>query len=324
LAEAALVLRAKIGWSWVGYLIGVSIVAISLVVLFQILRNIEINKVAAAFREVPLTRLAVAAGFVAAAYGTLTFYDLFALRTIGIRHIPYRTAAFVSFTAYSIGHNVGATAFSAGAIRYRIYAGWGLGVTDVAKICFLTGLTFWLGNLTVLGLGMTYDPQPVGAVNQLPVWINRAIGITLLCGLGGYLVWAFREPRWIGRQNWRLALPSGRSTLLQIAIGVADMTFCSLAMYTLIPSTPPIDFMTLAVVFVAATLLGFASHAPGSLGVFDAAMLVGLSQFDTEALLAGLLLFRILYFIVPFACGLLLMAIRETKSTLGRAEQARD
>jgi len=43
---------------------------------------------------------------------------------------------------------------------------------------------------------------------------------------------------------------------------------------------------------VSATLLGFASHAPGSLGVFDAAMLVALPQIDKEELVAGLLVFR--------------------------------
>ncbi len=47
-------------------------------------------------------------------------------------------------------------------------------------------------------------------------------------------------------------------------------------MYLLLPDEPHIGFITLAVIFVSATLLGFASHSPGGLGVFDAAMLVAL------------------------------------------------
>jgi uncharacterized membrane protein YbhN (UPF0104 family) len=82
-------------------------------------------------------------------------------------------------------------------------------------------------------------------------------------------------------------------------------------MYMLIPGEPNIGFVSLAVIFVAATLLGFASHAPGGLGVFDAAMLVALWQFDKEELLAGLLLFRLLYYIAPFAISLLILGIRE-------------
>ena len=78
------------------------------------------------------------------------------------------------------------------------------------------------------------------------------------------------------------ALPSGPSTLVQIVIGIFDLGCCALAMYMLLPTEPHIGFVTLVVVFVSATLLGFASHAPGGLGVFDAAMLVALWQFDKE------------------------------------------
>jgi len=64
-------------------------------------------------------------------------------------------------------------------------------------------------------------------------------------------------------------------------------------------------------VFILATLLGFASHAPGSLGVFDAAMLVALPQFGREQLLATLLVFRVLYFVIPFGIAISIMGMRE-------------
>ena len=82
-------------------------------------------------------------------------------------------------------------------------------------------------------------------------------------------------------------------------------------MWILLPDEPHIAFFTVAVVFVTATLLGFASAAPGGLGVFDAAMFVALWQFDREELLAGLLLFRMLYYVVPFAIALTILGIRE-------------
>jgi hypothetical protein len=106
-------------------------------------------------------------------------------------------------------------------------------------------------------------------------------------------------------------LPSARLTLVQILIGVVDLGFCAMAMYLLMPSQPGIDFISLAVVFVLATLLGFASHAPGSLGVFDAAMLVALPEFGREQMLATLLVFRILYFMIPFGISISIMGTRE-------------
>jgi hypothetical protein len=99
--------------------------------------------------------------------------------------------------------------------------------------------------------------------------------------------------------------------LLQILIGVMDLGFCAMAMFLLMPQQPGIDFISLAVVFILATLLGFASHAPGSLGVFDAAMLVALPEFSKEQLLATLLVFRVLYFVIPFAVAISIMGTRE-------------
>ena len=64
-------------------------------------------------------------------------------------------------------------------------------------------------------------------------------------------------------------------------------------------------------VFILATLLGFASHAPGSIGVFDAAMLVALPQFGREQLLATLVVFRILYFLIPFGISISILGTRE-------------
>jgi uncharacterized membrane protein YbhN (UPF0104 family) len=108
-----------------------------------------------------------------------------------------------------------------------------------------------------------------------------------------------------------VVLPGGPLTLLQIAIGIVDLGFCALAMYVLVPDEPNLGFVVVAVIFVSATLLGFASHSPGGLGVFDAAMLVGLWQMDREDLLAGMLLFRVLYYIAPFVISVILLTLRE-------------
>jgi uncharacterized membrane protein YbhN (UPF0104 family) len=99
--------------------------------------------------------------------------------------------------------------------------------------------------------------------------------------------------------------------LVQVLIGVVDLTFCATAMYLLIPAQPHVAFLSLAVVFILATLLGFASHAPGSIGVFDAAMLVALPQLGREQLLATLLVFRVLYFVIPFTIAISIMGTRE-------------
>jgi uncharacterized membrane protein YbhN (UPF0104 family) len=52
--------------------------------------------------------------------------------------------------------------------------------------------------------------------------------------------------------------------------------------------------------------------------VFDAAMLVALWQYDKEELLAGLLIFRLLYYLTPFVLALAVLGIRELSLSLAR------
>src|SRR6201982_143525 len=150
-------------------------------------------------------------------------------------------------------------------------------------------------------------------MDLLPPELNRLIGLGCLAGIAVYFVWLVsgKGQRELGQNGWKVVLPSARFTLLQILIGVVDLSFCATAMYLLMPASPHIDFMSLAVVFILATLLGFASHAPGSIGVFDAAMLLALPQFGREQLLATLLVFRVLYFVIPFGTAISIMGTRE-------------
>ena len=164
-------------WYKVGVAVGLVIVAFALTTLFHLLQDIEIEKVAVALRLTSPMQVLAAGGFVVASYVTLTVYDYFSLWTIGRRDVPYRVAAMASFISYTIGHNLGATVFTAGAIRFRIYSAWGLSVVDVVKIAFVTGLTFWLGNAFVLGTGMLWAPEAASAITQLPPWINWVIAL---------------------------------------------------------------------------------------------------------------------------------------------------
>ena len=314
-------IRSRVPWNWVGVAISILIVFVTSLILFRLLRDIEVDKVVAALRAKRMPDVAVAAVLVMASYAALTFYDFFALRTIGHNNVPYRVAAFANFTSYTIGHNLGVTVAGAAVIRLRIYAAWGIGIVDIAKIAFITGLTFWLGNTFVLGAGLMSEPEAARTITELPAWINRSIGLAALAVIAAYLAWLLPRPRAVGRGKWRIVLPSSRLTLLQIAIGVADLCLATLGMQALLPLQPTVDFTALLVIFVAAVLLGFLSHAPGSLGVIEATMLVGLPQFPKEELLASLLVFRVLYFVIPLSLAAVLLSAREAWLALRAATQ---
>src|SRR6201996_7602199 len=236
-------LRQKQVLHKLGVAVSITVIGIACYVLYHMLRGINVDDVLKAIRRTEPRSIALAGLFVGAGYFTLTFYDLFAVRAIGRVDIPYRINALAAFTSYSIGHNVGASVFTGGAVRYRIYSGWGLNAIDVAKICFMAGLTFWLGNAAVLGLGIAYHPEAASSIDQLPSWLNRLIAIAIMVALATYVVWVSMRPRGVGRGPWTVILPGGTLTLLQIAIGIVDLGFCSLAMYVLVPDEPNLGFI---------------------------------------------------------------------------------
>src|SRR5882672_6165972 len=258
--------KERIGWKRLGIGESLLISAFAITTLVRTLKGVDTGVILIALTEIPPAHIALAALCVVGAFFTLTFYDFFALRTIGKKNVPYRIAALSSFTSYSIGHNIGATVFTGGAIRFRIYSDYGLTAIDVAKICFLSGLTFWLGNTFVLGIGMAWHPWAASAMDQLPPAINRLIALGALGAIVAYFVWLTlgENRRELGQNGWKVVLPSARLTLLQILIGVVD-----------------------------------------------AAMLVALPEFGREQLLATLVVFRILYFLIPFAIAISLMGMRE-------------
>jgi uncharacterized membrane protein YbhN (UPF0104 family) len=141
-------------------------------------------------------------------------------------------------------------------------------------------------------------------MDYLPPQVNRLLAAALLIGIVTFLVWSWLSPRSMGTRRWPVRLPSGPMVLLQIAIGIVDLGAAALAMYMLIPAGVNIGIFRLTAVFIAATLLGFASHTPAGIGVFDAAILIGLGGEDREPLIAALLMFRFLYHFLPFAMAL--------------------
>jgi uncharacterized membrane protein YbhN (UPF0104 family) len=300
-----------VGWHRLGIVACAGVILFSLTVLYRAVKHVRWDDVLAALGRTDPNDLMLAGICLAGVFTMLTLYDFFALRTIGRRDVPYRAAAIAGFTSFSIGHNIGAVVVASAAIRFRVYSAWGLRFTDVLKICFVTGLTFWLGNAVILGLAAAIRPDAASAVNNLPAEINRAAAVAALLAVGGYLTWLSVKPRTVRMKNFSLTLPGPSLTFFQIVIGVVDLTLCSLAMFFLLPDQPRVDFLTVMVVFVLSTLLGFASHSPSGLGVFDAAMLVGLQQFATSELLASLLLFRLVYYLLPLTIALSFLGLRE-------------
>ncbi len=318
LKSVATFLREKIGFKSIGLAISAGVIGFAVYVLWRELAHSDWSKVKEAIFHTPTRAFLMAGVFTVCAYLTLTAYDYFAVRQIG-KKVGYPTSAMGAFSSYSIAHNLGATVFTGAVVRFLIYSRVGLKASDVIKITFLAGLTFWLGNATVLGLGFVIEPQVVEPVLKglgVSAEMVRVVGVCVLAALGAYLVFVhFARPA-IGKGDWRLELPGARLSLLQIVIGIVDLTFCASIFYVIIcnlPGAPAVPFTAVGVILVASMLLGFASHAPGAVGAFEASLLMSLKPlgFTAEQVIAAFILFRLYYFVAPFALAVVAVFLRE-------------
>src|SRR5258708_23234717 len=222
--------KERIGWKRLGIAASLLIIVFAITTLVHTLKGVDAGVILVALTEKSPGQIALAALCVISAFCTLTFYDFFALRTIGKMHVPYRIAALSSFTSYSIGHNIGATVFTVCAIRYRNYSDYGLNAIDVAQICFISGLTFCLGKVFVLGLGLAWHPQAASAMDLLPPAINRLIALGCLAGIAISFTWLSlgETRRELGQNGWKVVLPSWRPPRLEVLIGGGGSGFvCS-------------------------------------------------------------------------------------------------
>ena len=324
-------LRDRIGLKRILLVVAVAMLATAGYVLFTKLRLIDWAKVWEAIGQIGAPTLLLAGLFTAAAYATLTVYDYFATRTIGREDIPYPACAIGSFSSYSIAYNLGATVFTDAVVRYLVYSRYKITGPQVVKICFIAGLTFWLGNATVLGLGFVLEPWVVTPV-VAPLGISgdmvRIVGVIILAVLAGWLFFVSR-PRQFGSGTWQIKLPTARLTFLQMVIGIVDLACTAMILYVLLmamPNAPPAPFVAVAVIFCSAMLLGFATHAPGAAGAFEATLLVALPPlgFTAEAVVAAFILFRLYYFIGPFVLALIVVAIREFAGGRGSLDHLKE
>ncbi|MGO8738578.1 lysylphosphatidylglycerol synthase domain-containing protein [Rhodoblastus sp.] len=286
------------------------LVAVAVFVLTRTISHLDPALLRAALAATSWGQIGLGLLLTASSFLMLTGYDALALRQLKLR-VPYRTTALASFTSYAVSFNLGFPIFTGGTVRYWIYSRAGVRPGKIASLTVVAGVTFWLGMAVVIALGLAVEATPLSDIDHLAVDLNRLIGVGMLVAIGVYLYWVSVRPRRARWQGLSLELPGLGLSLGQIALGVMDLCSAAGALYVLLPVHEGLGFFTFAAVYVFASLLGIVSHAPGGIGVFEAILLKVLPAPSQEALLASLLMFRILYYVIPFVFALALLGANE-------------
>jgi len=290
----------------------VAVFAVSLWVLRNQLEHMHHQDVLEQWRAIPLPSLLAALALTAVSYALLTLYDLLALRTLG-RSLPYRRVATTSFIAYALSNNLGLASLTGGSMRLRAYTADGLGAVDIAVIQALCTLSFFLGCGFLAGLSLVTEAGAASTALHVSPWLAHLLGSSLLAIIAGYMALTLTRRKPVLWHDWSMRLPSFEQTMAQLMVGSLDLVCSAAVLYVLLPEGSDLRFASFVGIYVIAVLAGALSNVPGGIGVFESVLLLLMRAIPSERMVGALLMYRVIYYGLPFIGAIVTLAWREWK-----------
>ena len=284
--------------------------------IYRLTAEVRYEDVLAALSGTPWTAIALAILFTGLSFLALVFYDSNALDYIG-RRKPLPAVAVTAFIAYAIGNTVGFGPLSGGAIRFRAYSRLGLSPGEIARVIAFVTLAFGLGLLSVSALAMlAVAPRVAGILGVEAGWL-RALAVVVLAALAA-IVLLGRKGRSISLWGFSLRLPDSRTASRQFLVSALDIAAAASVLYVLLPETH-VGWPTFLAIYGVAIGFGVLSHVPAGLGVFEAVIMAGLSNvIGIDQLLGSLVLYRLIYYVLPLLLAILALLVTETRQLATR------
>lgn len=284
-----------------------------LIVLFTLLaRRIDWSEVVDTLADFKVRTLIIAASLTLVSFLVYACFDLIG-RSYIRQNLGWRQILPVGIISYAFNLNLSAWVGGI-AMRYRLYSRLGVSTSNIAKILGLSLTTNWLGYMLMAGLVFSS-----GLVRLPPNWKLSSdalqwVGLLLLVLSASYLV-ACRFSR---RRTWTLRgieinLPSLRMALLQLFLGALNWSLMAAVIFTLLPKQ--LDYPVVLGVLLISSIAGVITHIPAGLGVLEA-VFIALLQHEVSrgSLLAGLIAYRAVYFIMPLLIAVVMYLVVEAKA----------
>jgi len=215
--------------------------------------------------------------------------------------VSKRRAGLVGLTAIALSQSIGLNAVTAGVVRWRMLPE--LGARGAARVTAVVGLSF-LAGLGALAASLALLTRGFGGALILVIAIPL---ITLL------LIW---PPKLIARMN----LPLIGLTWRILGLAAADVGFAGLALYLMLP-LGILNFPLFMAVFGLALGSGLIAGTPGGVGPLELTLIAFFPENEAE-LVAALLAFRLIYYIIPAAVAAVVFGINEWRRPIRRPSVA--
>ena len=289
-------LRAHPYWPWLKRGAALAFLAAVATLIVIEARKVQWGEVAAAIQRMPWSPLLAAVGLAWVSHATYSCYDLLGRSYTGHK-LRKRTVLAVTFISYAFNLNMGFLLGGAG-MRYRLYTQLGLGLDVITRIMTLSMLTNWSGYMLLFGIVLLWKPVALPfewmtrhGANDLIAWV------LILAPLAYVAACAFSRRRVVQVRGHRLTLPSFRLAALQIALSSANWMIMAALIHTLLLGR--VDYPSVLCALLVAAIAGVISHVPAGIGVLEAVFVMLLSHVAKEELLAVLLTYRAIYYLMP-------------------------
>lgn len=297
-------------------------IVLSVWLLLRELRGLSLEKVGDSLAAIEPLHWALAGLSTLVAYAALAGYDRVALLQLGKR-IDWLFITVCSFTTYALSHNIGASVVSGGVVRYRAYSTKGLSPAEIGFLVAFCSFTFILGTITLIGIVLVFDPNIVLRFGDLlPIAASRATGAFLLLLVGLYLIGSALRLRPLHLGRFAIVYPSLHVMLSQIAVGSCELLGAAGIIYFALPEVGNPGYFVVLGIFLMSFSAALISHVPGGLGVLELVFVMGLPDMADADVIAALLVFRLLYLIVPFVMALVVVLLFERSRF--RSDEASD
>jgi uncharacterized membrane protein YbhN (UPF0104 family) len=312
-------LKGKPWLRWAVLCVYAVIFVLCIVVIGHTFAEVGLDGLWRALTSIPPWTLVLALGLVVANYALFVAMEAFAHRDAHVTMGP-RKLIFSAFVANAIALGLGAGAVSGAAVRARLFQRWGFTAGQAAITAASVLLIALSGGALVAATGLIVDPSFIAEELGVPTDLIRMVGFGILAAMGIGLFVAGGNARTLKVLGHDLHIPHAGGVAARLSVAACDWLVGAAIIYILLPQETRGGFLAFATVFAAGHFLAMATGAPAGIGVFDA-FILHLAPGDTSqgALLAALLVYRMITFIGPLFLAMSLLAIFEANGR-GKAD----
>jgi hypothetical protein len=156
------------------------------------------------------------------------------------------------------------------------------------------------------------EPLTIPGLLHLPFATVQPLGLLFLMAIGAYLGLSSCRRRSLKVGGWVLPRLPLRLSLAQILVTSCDWALAAAVLYVLLPSHGGLPYLTFFGSYLLAQIAGIISNVPGGLGVFETVLMLLLAPLlGSDTLLGSLLVYRVIYYLMPLLVGVGLLAAYE-------------